>query len=159
MLGAIGQIEGDKGGKGDTGDVLLVRTLKQQGRRLPSKSQTALLAMQGSTAQGSPLFAAGTLEGIEDTLRVGFLDYCPEMKLFFPSMHSPHCFGANPNPLECFRYLCQAGMGCGRAVGAVDGGGKGKAGKKKGGQGQGGQEVSFVDKKWRVTISIQAQLL
>lgn len=29
--------------------------------------------------------------------------------MMFPSLHSPSCFGADPNILECFKYLCNDG--------------------------------------------------
>ena len=29
--------------------------------------------------------------------------------MFFPSLHSPSCFGAQPDTLECFKYLCDYG--------------------------------------------------
>jgi hypothetical protein len=35
------------------------------------------------------------------------------MKMVFPSLHNPHCFGADNSPQECFKYLCiSAGLHC-----------------------------------------------
>ena len=49
--------------------------------------------------------ASGILSGLNDTDRQTFINYCPELKMFFPSLHSPHCFGADPDPLGCFRCV------------------------------------------------------
>lgn len=65
-----------------------------------------LFAMSDRTAQGSPLAVSGTLGGLSDQTRQEYLDYCPEMKMMFPSLHNAACFGAEPNALECFKYLC-----------------------------------------------------
>jgi hypothetical protein len=55
---------------------------------------------------GAPLAVSGTLAGLDDAARQQFLDYCPEMKMMFPSVHNAACFGAEPNALECFKYMC-----------------------------------------------------
>jgi hypothetical protein len=56
-----------------------------------------------------PLGAQGTLSGLNDVQRGKALDFCPELKMFFPSLHSTSCFGASPRPLECFKFLCEYG--------------------------------------------------
>ncbi len=56
-----------------------------------------------------PLGMQGTLAGLSDVQRSKALDYCPELKMFFPSLHSGACFGASPRPLECFKFLCENG--------------------------------------------------
>ena len=63
-------------------------------------------AMSGGFARDQPLAVSGTLPGLTDQLRQEYLDYCPEMKMMFPSLHNDACFGAEPNALECFKYLC-----------------------------------------------------
>lgn len=64
--------------------------------------------MSGKPGQHSGLFlplgASGTLPYLNDTVRSQFIDTCPEMKMMYPSLHSPACFGAEPDPLKCFRY-------------------------------------------------------
>jgi hypothetical protein len=49
------------------------------------------------------------MSGLNDSIRQQAIDYCPELKLFYPSLHNPTCYGADPNPIECIRYLCTAG--------------------------------------------------
>jgi hypothetical protein len=62
---------------------------------------------------GIPLGTTGTLGGWNDTARIEHLEACPEMKVFFPVLHNGACFGANPDPLGCFKYLCeQGGLKC-----------------------------------------------
>jgi hypothetical protein len=65
--------------------------------------------MSGDHAVGAPLGAFGVLAGLNDSARQRYLDYCPEMKMMFPSLHNPACFGAEPDPIGCFRYLCEHG--------------------------------------------------
>ena len=49
--------------------------------------------------------ASGILSSLNDTDRQIFINYCPELKMLYPSLHSPHCFGADPDPLGCFRCV------------------------------------------------------
>jgi hypothetical protein len=56
-----------------------------------------------------PLAAQGTLNSVSDYDRIKYLEFCPEMKLFFPVLHNPGCFGADPDPVKCFAYLCMHG--------------------------------------------------
>ena len=69
-----------------------------------------------------PLGAQGTLAGLGDAQRTKALEFCPELKMFFPSLHSGACFGASPRPLECFKFLCEnGGLRCDEDA-ALDGG-------------------------------------
>jgi len=69
-----------------------------------------------------PLGAQGTLAGLGDVQRSKALEFCPELKMFFPSLHSGACFGASPRPLECFKFLCESGgLRCDNDA-ALDGG-------------------------------------
>jgi hypothetical protein len=54
-----------------------------------------------------PFGAYGTLSDLNDTSREEFLDQCPELKMLYPPMHSPLCFGAIPDPLGCFKYVTE----------------------------------------------------
>jgi hypothetical protein len=65
-----------------------------------------VFAANNNIAVGAPLAVSGTLAGLDDDARQQFLDYCPEMKMMFPSVHNAACFGAEPNALECFKYMC-----------------------------------------------------
>ena len=31
---------------------------------------------------------------------------CPEIKMIFPSLHDPSCFGAKPNGEKCKKSIC-----------------------------------------------------
>ncbi len=74
----------------------------------------------GNTALGSPLAVSGTLSGLSDQARQEYLDYCPEMKMMFPSLHNDACFGAEPNALACFKYLCiTSRLRCGEKVNEI----------------------------------------
>lgn len=59
--------------------------------------------------------------GLNVTLRTQYIEYCPEIKMLFPTLHSDKCFGAEPSPLDCFRFLCQyGGLKCDRQGGAQE---------------------------------------
>ena len=52
---------------------------------------------------------------LNDTLRTSYIEYCPEIKMLFPMLHSDKCFGAEPKPLSCFKFLCKyGGLKCDR---------------------------------------------
>jgi hypothetical protein len=68
--------------------------------------ETQAFSASNNLALGAPLAVSGTLAGLDDASRQKFLDYCPEMKMMFPSLHNSACFGAEPNAPECFKYLC-----------------------------------------------------
>lgn len=54
-------------------------------------------------------------EELNDTLRTQYIEYCPEIKMMFPTLHSDKCFGAEPRALDCFRFLCEyGGLKCDR---------------------------------------------
>lgn len=55
------------------------------------------------------LGAVGTMGGLNHTARQQVLDYCPELKMLFPVLHYPDCFGSEPNPLMCIKALCENG--------------------------------------------------
>lgn len=50
--------------------------------------------------------ASGILPDISFQQRDEFLAYCPEIKLIYPSLHDPNCFGASPNAEECAKSIC-----------------------------------------------------
>ena len=98
--------------------VLVQRMLKDEGLKVALPRDTYEFAMsnnkitdlEGLPLPGyEPMGASGVLGHISDAARQKYIDYCPEMKMFYPSLHSPSCFGAEPNILECFKYLCTAG--------------------------------------------------
>jgi len=65
--------------------------------------------MTNAVAMGSPFAAVGTLSDFSDDDRRKYLDYCPELKMVFPSLHNPSCFGSETFPELCFKSLCLTG--------------------------------------------------
>ena len=55
---------------------------------------------------GPPFLIQGTLPRLEHEVREAFLMLCPELKVIFPVLHSPHCFGAHPNSEKCAETIC-----------------------------------------------------
>jgi hypothetical protein len=53
-----------------------------------------------------PMLVSGTQMHLTDEARNHVLGVCPELKVIFPSLHNPHCFGARPN-----EALCAASLG------------------------------------------------
>jgi hypothetical protein len=52
------------------------------------------------------LTVSGTLGGVSFDERQKFHNYCPEIKMFYPTMHDPSCFGAEPDGEECAKTIC-----------------------------------------------------
>ena len=55
---------------------------------------------------GPPLVASGTLPFLTYEIRDAFMTICPEIKMIFPSLHDPSCFGAKPNGEKCKKSIC-----------------------------------------------------
>mmetsp|Transcript_7318 Transcript_7318/g.10464 ORF Transcript_7318/g.10464 Transcript_7318/m.10464 type:complete len:367 (+) Transcript_7318:498-1598(+) len=55
---------------------------------------------------GPPLIISGTLPQLDHDLRESILALCPELKIIFPVLHNPNCFGASPNAEECSKSIC-----------------------------------------------------
>jgi hypothetical protein len=53
-----------------------------------------------------PLVVAGTQGRLIYAERDTLLKHCPELKVIFPSLHEPACFGAHPNPEICKATIC-----------------------------------------------------
>ncbi|GKY92319.1 hypothetical protein MPSEU_000203000 [Mayamaea pseudoterrestris] len=53
-----------------------------------------------------PLVVAGTQEKLSWEERDSLLKHCPELRMIFPSMHEPACFGAHPKPEVCKATIC-----------------------------------------------------
>lgn len=70
-------------------------------------------AMTNFVAEGMPFANVGTLQQFNDEVRRKYLDYCPELKMVFPSMHNPFCFGHSTFADFCFKSLClDGGVDC-----------------------------------------------
>ena len=76
--------------------------------RVATKEQTQLLGGTDNITEesGPPMVVSGTLPRLDHTNRENFLFLCPELKIIFPSLHNPNCFGAHPNGEECARHIC-----------------------------------------------------
>ena len=105
--------EGGTRGRGRE-DTVLLRQLDSH--RIATKDQTLAFGMNDgsrrfecSETKDCPLAYQGTLAGMSDEQRISAIEFCPEIKAVFPVMHSPACFGANPQPLNCFKFLCERG--------------------------------------------------
>lgn len=53
-----------------------------------------------------PFAAVGLFRRLGDEQREMLLSSCPELKVIFPSLHNPSCFGATPNSDECAASIC-----------------------------------------------------
>jgi hypothetical protein len=103
----------------------ILKSMIQRGDKIANPEETRAFGLNDGTqnfeidwnpehllkySRGSlPLGAQGTLGGLSDVQRTKALEYCPELKIFFPVLHSGACFGASPRPLECFKFLCEDG--------------------------------------------------
>jgi hypothetical protein len=53
-----------------------------------------------------PLAISGTQAGLMYKQRDSLLKHCPELKMIFPSLHEPSCFGAHPVKGTCQATIC-----------------------------------------------------
>lgn len=54
----------------------------------------------------SAFAVSGTLPGTSLEQRQQMIDACPEMKILFPSLHEPGCFGAALKRDTCAASIC-----------------------------------------------------
>lgn len=64
-----------------------------------------------------PMVVSGTQAKLSFQEREDLLLVCPELKVIFPSLHEPACFGAHPDPVKCRATICALqdklpGSGC-----------------------------------------------
>ena len=96
----------------------LLEMNKQAGREkykiaTPQVSQwfagTADLVANGTLVEDpgdwGPMIVSGTQPNLDDAARNWVLGTCPELKVIFPVLHNPNCFGARPNPRACAASL------------------------------------------------------
>jgi hypothetical protein len=74
--------------------------------KLATKEDTYMFAASGDKSSLSVFSGSGTLAGLSDKDRDAFFHYCPEIKILFPSLHNPGCFGANLKREECAASIC-----------------------------------------------------
>ena len=53
-----------------------------------------------------PMIISGTMANLNWSARDNLLQICPELKMIFPSLHEPNCFGAHPNGEKCRATIC-----------------------------------------------------
>lgn len=56
--------------------------------------------------ENAPFLVSGAQPSLNYTMRDNLLSVCPEVKVIFPSMHEPACFGAHPKPSTCKESIC-----------------------------------------------------
>lgn len=64
------------------------------------------LTNSDGTLERIPLLVSGTHAKMGWVERDSLLKHCPELKMVFPSMHEPACFGAHPKPDVCRESIC-----------------------------------------------------
>ncbi len=74
--------------------------------RLAGPADTKVYGAIGKTAEETALVASGTLPGLDDAGREAFIQLCPEVKMFYPSLHNPNCFGAKVYKEACAKSIC-----------------------------------------------------
>ena len=75
--------------------------------RIGSREDTKKFGAIGSQATAGVLTVSGTLPGLKHTDRDLFIrESCPEMKIFYPSIHNPSCFGAKVDKDRCSQSIC-----------------------------------------------------
>ena len=98
----------DKWGLEDHFFVKSLKDLMRSGRslRVADLVDSKDFASADNLINDNSFAASGTLAAATDEQREAFFAYCPELKLIFPSLHNPGCFGASPNPEKCEKSIC-----------------------------------------------------
>lgn len=63
----------------------------------------------GGHSNMTPFLLSGTQTSLNWAERESLLATCPELKMIFPSLHEPTCFGAHPNGDKCKNSICALG--------------------------------------------------
>ena len=71
---------------------------KNSGRmyKIATRAETIAFGAGEGQANDTVLVVSGTLGPLEWKTRDNFLMYCPELKMLYPALHDPNCFGAFP---------------------------------------------------------------
>ena len=82
--------------------------MERKGIRLniADRNSTLKFGSSGKFANEGSFAAFMTLAELDYDSREAFLSYCLELKMIFPSLHDPNCFGAHPNPALCKKSIC-----------------------------------------------------
>ena len=74
--------------------------------RIASKNESMKFQAIGSMYNNDVFSVSGTIPGVPFAERDKFLTLCPEIKMFYPALHDPNCFGASPDPEGCAKSIC-----------------------------------------------------
>jgi len=74
--------------------------------KIASRNDTLLFGAIGGVFNENNLVASGILPNLKDEDRDKFLSLCPELKILYPSLHNPNCFGAHPQKDACALSIC-----------------------------------------------------
>jgi hypothetical protein len=74
--------------------------------KLATRNDTLTFSAIGGVVNNDVLVVSGTLSAVPYDDRQAFLNVCPEIKMFYPSLHDPHCFGAEPDGEQCAKTIC-----------------------------------------------------
>ncbi len=74
--------------------------------RVATRNDSMMFAAIGSIYNHDVFAVSGTIPDIPFGERDKFLALCPEIKMFYPSLHDPHCFGAQPDGEKCAKSIC-----------------------------------------------------
>jgi hypothetical protein len=98
----------DKWGLEDHFFVRSLKDLLKSGRslRVANAADSREFASTDNVINENSFAASGTLAAATDEQRESFFAYCPELKVIFPSLHNPGCFGASPNAEKCEKSIC-----------------------------------------------------
>lgn len=83
-----------------------VSTITHKPIKIASRAETLQFAGIGSALNDNVFAVSGTLPSVSYQQRDQFLMLCPEMKLFYPPLHDPNCFGAHPDGDKCALSIC-----------------------------------------------------
>ena len=74
--------------------------------KLAPREVTLKFAAIGSAWNEDVMVASGTLPGLSDDDRSKFISFCPDIKMVYPALHNPACFGAVPESDKCAASIC-----------------------------------------------------
>ncbi|KAJ1425696.1 hypothetical protein B484DRAFT_397830 [Ochromonadaceae sp. CCMP2298] len=93
-------------------DIFYVSTLTEMQEKgvidvkIATREDTLRFAAADGTHNDNVFAVTGNLGRITFDQRQNFLNLCPEIKMFFPSLHEPTCFGAHPDAAACGKTIC-----------------------------------------------------
>jgi len=74
--------------------------------KLAPRETTKQFGAIGSAWNDDVMVISGTLPGLTDDERNKMIMACPDIKMVYPAMHNPACFGATPESEKCAASIC-----------------------------------------------------